>query len=74
MPSNSQRQKRLDKTLSKLNVAIGLVNLAKDVSGVAPAQAAFGSVSVLLTVIRVCDLLAYTAALRAYVSAGLDGQ
>ena len=36
-----------------LNVAIEAMNLAKEVSSVTPAKAVFGSVSVLLTMIRV---------------------
>ena len=36
-----------------LNVAIETLNLAKEISSVTPAKAVFGSVSVLLTMIRV---------------------
>ena len=36
-----------------LNVAIEAMNLAKEISSVTPAKAVFGSVSVLLTMIRV---------------------
>jgi len=36
-----------------LNVAIEAVNLAKEVSSITPAKAVFGSVSVLLAMIRV---------------------
>jgi hypothetical protein len=53
MATTSQRPKKEDGTLSKMNVAIDILNLAKDVSGIAPAQAAFGSASFLLTMIRV---------------------
>jgi len=56
MDANSQRPKG-DGVLSSLNVAIEALNLAKEVSVIAPAKAAFGSVSVLLTMIRVCFLL-----------------
>ena len=53
MDANSKRQKRKENALSLLDVAIGALNLAKDVCGIPPAQAVFGSVSILLTMIRV---------------------
>ena len=53
MDTNSQRQKRQGNTLSLLNVTIEAMNLAKEVSSATPAKAIFGSVSVLLTMIRV---------------------
>ena len=57
MATNSQRLKRPDTTLSFLNAAIDAMNIAKDVLGMTPAKAAFGSVSVILTMIRVGFLL-----------------
>ena len=56
MASNSQKPKGRDGTLSSLNVAIQTLNLAKEISTITPAKAVFGSVSVLLTMIRVCFL------------------
>ena len=53
MDANSKRQKRKENALSLLDVAIEALNLAKDVCGIPPAQAVFGSVSILLTMIRV---------------------
>ena len=53
MHTNSKRPKGWDGVLSSLNVAINTMNLAKDIVDIAPAQAAFGSVSALLTMIRV---------------------
>ena len=53
MDENSQRPKGRDGVLSSLNVTIEALNLAKEVSGITPAKAVFGSVSVLLTMIRV---------------------
>ena len=53
MDANPQRQ---DNALSLLNVAIEAMNLVKEVSSVTPAKAVFGSVSVILTMIRVCFL------------------
>jgi len=53
MDTNSQRPKEREGVLSSLNVAIEGLNLAKEVAGIAPAKAAFGSVSILLTMVRV---------------------
>jgi len=52
MSTNSQRPKHRDAALSSLNVAVEGVNLAKELSGVTPAKAVFGTVSVILTMIR----------------------
>ena len=58
MTTESQPKNR-EGALSSLNVAIDIVNLAKEVSDITPAKAAFGTVSILLTMIRVrllfCD-------------------
>ena len=53
MQTNSQRPKGRDGVLSRLNVTIEALNLAKEVCSVAPVKVALGSVSVLLTMIRV---------------------
>jgi len=53
MDTKSQRPKGRDGALSSLNVVIEALNLAKEISGITPAKAAFGSVGVLLTMIRV---------------------
>ena len=53
MASQSQQLEGRDGTLSRLNVAIDVMNPAKGISVIAPAQAAFGSVSAILTMIRV---------------------
>ena len=50
MEADSQRR---DDALSLLDAAIEAMNLAKEVSSVTPAKAVFGSVSALLTMIRV---------------------
>ena len=57
MDAKPPRSKGRDGVLSALNVAIDALNLAKDTSnGIPPAQAAFGSVSILLTMIKVPSL------------------
>ena len=53
MDANSRREKWQDGILSSLNAAIEAMNLAKEVASITPAKAVFGSVSVLLTMIRV---------------------
>ena len=56
MYSETQRPEGRDGSLSKLNVAIGALDIAKDVCSIAPAQAAFEAASALLTIIRVRGL------------------
>ena len=53
MATKPQRPQGQGGTLSSLNVAIQTLNLAKEISTITPAKAVFGSVSVLLTMIRV---------------------
>ena len=52
MESSSSQPRHQNNALSSLNVAIETLNLAKEVSGVTPAKAVFGSVSIILTMIR----------------------
>ena len=53
---DAQSQRRRDVTLSSLNAAIEAMNLAKEIASVTPAKAVFGSVSVVLTMIKVSSL------------------
>jgi len=53
MNLESQQPKERGSIPSSLNVAIEAMNLAKEVSSITPAKAVFGTVSVLLTMIRV---------------------
>ena len=50
MDANSRRQ---DSALSLLNVTIEAMNLAKEAMSATPAKAVFGTVSILLTMIKV---------------------
>ena len=68
MASDSQRQKGRDSTLSRLNLAIDALSLAKDISTIAPAQATFSSVCALLTILRVFVLLFCVDGLPTHVS------
>ena len=53
MTDKHQRPKGQDGVLSTLNVAIDGLNLAKEVASITPAKAAFGSVAILLAMVRV---------------------
>ena len=52
MATKSPQLKGRDRAVSTLNVLIQVLNLAKDTCGVPPAQVAFGSAVVLLTLIK----------------------
>ena len=53
MTTTSQRPERREGDISPLNAAIEAMNLAKEISSITPAKAVFGSVSVVLTMVRV---------------------
>jgi len=74
MDAKSQRPEGRDGVLSVLNVAIEVLNLVKEVSDITPAKAAFGSVSVLLTMIRVRFPRFYDDGLLVHVYLGLNEQ
>jgi hypothetical protein len=59
MEADSQRPKGRDGTILALNMAIETLNLAKEVSSIMPAKAVFGSVSIILAMLRVSSLLVY---------------
>ena len=59
MTDKSQQPKSRDGVLSTLNLTIDGLNLAKEVSSVTPAKAAFGTVAILLAMIRVSSHLSY---------------
>ena len=72
MDKDSKRQKRRDDALSLLDAAIEAVNLAKEISSPTPAKAVFGTVSILLTTIRVRLILFYNGELWVDMYLGLD--
>ena len=53
----ADKSKRRDRVLSSLDMAIDGLNLAKELSSITPAKAVFGTVSILLTMIKVRFLL-----------------
>lgn len=57
MADKPQRPEGRDGILSSLDVIIETLNLAKEVSSITPAKAVFGSVAILLAMIRVSSLL-----------------
>ena len=59
MADKSQRPKRRDGVLPLLDVTINGLNLAKELSSITPAKAVFGSVAILLAMIKVSFVLFY---------------
>ena len=57
MTDNSQRPEGRDKAVSTLNMAIGVLNTAKEATSTTPVNPVFGSVATLLTTIRVYSFL-----------------
>jgi len=57
MEVKSQRPKGREGAMSALNTAVEALNLAKELSSIAPTKALFGSVSIILVIIRVGFLL-----------------
>jgi len=57
MTDKSERPEEQDGVLSSLNVAIDGLNLAKELSSITPAKAVFGSVAILLAMIKVTFIL-----------------
>ena len=53
MKAESQQPKEREGIISALTAAIEAMNLAKEISSITPAKAVFGSVSVILTMIKV---------------------
>ena len=53
MDAKSRQPKGRDNTVSALNVAIEALNLAKELSSHTPAKAVFGTVSIILTTVKV---------------------
>ena len=59
MEAKSQRPEEREGIILALNAAIEAMNLAKELSSITPAGAVFGSVSVVLTMIKVSLLLVF---------------
>lgn len=74
MTDRSQRPKGHGGVLSSFNVAIDGLDLTKELSSIKPATAAFGTVNVLLTMIRVSFLICCVEVSRIRGWSGHDGQ
>ena len=66
MTTESHRPKGRDAILSSLNMAIDALSLAKEISSITPAKAVFGTVTILLTMIKVRSLLFRDEMFRAH--------
>lgn len=74
MNTNTQPQKRHDNVIASLNAAIDILNIAKEASGITPAKVVFGSVSVLLGMIKVHPLPFCAAEFSIHMCLGFHGQ
>jgi len=74
MQAESQRPKGREGVISGLNAAIEAMNLAKEFSSITPAKPVFGTVSVILAMIRVSLLLVCVDQRQAEMDPGLDDQ
>ena len=64
MEVKSQRPKEWEGAVSMLSATIEALNLAKEISSIMPAKAVFGSVSIILAMIRVSFPLSFLLAGR----------
>jgi len=72
MDAKTQQPKDREGAISALNAAVEALNLMKEIASVTPAKAAFGSVSVLLAMIRVSFVLFYGGELQTHKYPGLN--
>jgi len=73
MKAESQQPKGREGVISGLNAAIETMNLAKEFSSITPAKPVFGTVSVILAMIRV-SLLVCVDQQQTEMHPGLDDQ
>ena len=73
METKTQRPKDREGVISLLNATIEALNLAKELSSITPAKAAFGSVSILLTMVVVRLPLSCKNLVEAHAHLGQDG-
>ena len=74
MATKPQRLKRRDGPISSLNTAIETMNLTKEASSITPAKVVFGSVSILLTLVRVRYRLFSDSLFQVHIKLGLRSQ
>ena len=73
METKPQRPKEHKGIALALNAVIEVLDLAKELSSITPAKAVFGSVSVILRMIRV-SLLVFVDRMQSEVRLGRDGE
>ena len=74
MATGSPQLKGRDRAISTLDAFIQILNIAKGACAIPPAQVAFDSVSILLTMIRVRSPAFYDYELLIHVHSGHYGQ
>ena len=74
MEEKSQRPKDREGVISLLNATVEALDLANGISSTRPAKAAFGSVNVLLTMIRARSLLFCNDPFQIYAYPAFDDQ
>jgi len=72
MATKSQRPKGRENTVSLLDAAIDVMNIAEKTSSITPAKAVFATVSVLLTMIKVRFSPFYDEMFRVHTWPGID--
>ena len=74
MTDNSQRPDSQGRALPALNMAINILNITKEATNTTPVNPIFGSVALLLTMIRVNSLPFRDEMLEAHTKSGHNGQ
>ena len=74
MEAKSQRPKDRKGAILVLNATIEAVNLAKEISSITPATAAFTAVSILLTMLKVCPVVFCSHVFQIHAYPGLNDQ
>ena len=74
MTDDLKRPKGRGRVISALNMAIDGLNIAKEATNNTPINPIFGSVTILLTMIRVSFFLSRDEAFQAHTRSGHDGQ
>ena len=74
MNPDAQAPERRENVISTLNVAIDVLNIAKEALSITPAKAVFGSVGALLVMIKVYSLLLCVTEFPIHIYLGFDEQ
>jgi len=74
MKAEFQKPEGREGAIERLNTAIEATSLAEKVSPIVPAKIVFGSVGILLALMKVCFLQLCNNLLQAHTQLGLDGE